>query len=128
MGERGIHGKQDTGVVGCDKVILSAYIGEDRGRAVPSRTFWLKEWEEARGILQHIDLEDGSLEFEGFIVRIPPSLLADLTSLNTLIGRDISILRMDSPRTRGDVKLSRDNLSPTRLTWISHRACARDSV
>ena len=96
MGETGIPGKQDTGVVGCDKVISSTYVGEDRGRALPSRTFWLKEWAEARGILQHIDLDEGSITFEGFIVRIPPSLLADLTSLNTLIGRDVSILRMDS--------------------------------
>ena len=97
VGETGIHGKQSTGVVDCDKVHSSAYMGEDRSRALPSRTFWLKEWEEARGILQHIDLNEGSITFEGFIVRIPPSLSADVTSLNTLIGLDVSILRTDSP-------------------------------
>lgn len=88
--------KHTTGVVGYEKVHSGARDGEDRSRALPFRTYWLKEWEEARGILKHIDANEGSFTFEGFMVRIPPSLLDDLPSLHSLIGQEISLLRTDS--------------------------------
>jgi hypothetical protein len=89
--------KQSTGVVGNDTVHSDARDGEDRSRALPSRTYWLRDWEEARGILKHIDLNEGSLTFQGFIVRIPTSLSADLPNIQSLIGQEVSILRTDSP-------------------------------
>lgn len=46
--------------------------------------------------LQHIDVKEGSFTFEGFMVRIPPSLLDDLPSLHSLIGQEVSLLRTDS--------------------------------
>ena len=98
VGERGIHENQSTGVVGWDKVPSSAHIGENRSKLLPSRTYRLKEWEEARGTLTHIDFNEGSLTFEGFIIRIPPSLIADLPSLNILIDQNVSILRTDSTK------------------------------
>ena len=96
VGETSVQCKQGSGADGCDKINFSDHIGEDRNRALPSLTFWLKEWEEARGILQHIDINESSLTFQGFIVRIPLNLSSDLTSLKSLIGQDISILRTDS--------------------------------
>ena len=88
--------KQSTDIVGHDEIHSSAQIGEEGRIAIPSRTVWLNEWQEARGILNHIDINKGSITFEGFIVRIPPSLLADLPSLYPLIGQDVSLLRTDS--------------------------------
>lgn len=88
--------KHSTGVVGYDKVHSGARNGENRSRALPSRTYWLKEWEEARGTLQHIDVKEGRIMFEGFIVRIPPRFSAHMTSLHSLIGQEVSLLRTDS--------------------------------
>ncbi len=96
VGEISIHGKQRSGVIGCDRAHSNAHIEEDRSTVFPSRIYWLKEWQEARGKLQHIDLTEGSLTFQGFIVRIPASLSADLANIQSHIGQDISILRTDS--------------------------------
>ena len=89
-------GKQGSGVIGCDKVRSSAHIDKERSRARIPRIFYLREWNEARGVLRRINLEEGDLEFEGFIVRIPPHLLAPLSCLSTLIGEKVSIIRTDS--------------------------------
>jgi hypothetical protein len=88
--------KHSTGVVGFDNGHPDARDGEKWSRALPSRTYWLKEWEEARGTLQHIDVKEGSITFEGFIVRIPPSFSVHMTSLHSLIGQEVSLLRTDS--------------------------------
>ena len=97
MGETGVDGKQGSGVICCDRILSGDYMEEDRGRELPLRTYWLKEWQEARGILQHIDFNEGSLTFQGFIVRVPASLSVDLTNIKSLFGQEVSILRTDSP-------------------------------
>ncbi len=88
--------KQGSRNIGIDKTHPTASRGEARSTASPPRTFWLKEWQEARGILQHVDLAEGNLTFEGFIVRIPPRLLEPMSCLPSLIGEKISIIRTDS--------------------------------
>ncbi|MCW3988826.1 MAG: hypothetical protein NWE88_01975 [Candidatus Bathyarchaeota archaeon] len=89
--------KHDSGFVGKEKVHSSAHLKEAESKASPPRTFWLQPWEEVRGTLHHVDLTEGTLQFEGFTVQIPLSLSADLASLNSLIDRKVSILRADSP-------------------------------
>ena len=89
--------KQSTGVVGYDTVHSDARDGEDRSRELPLPTYWLKEWQEARGILQHIDINESSLTFQGFIVRVPASLSVNLTNIKSLFGQEVSILRTGSP-------------------------------
>jgi len=59
--------------------------------------YYLREWNEAKGGLRHVDLQEGRLTFDGFIVIIPPRLLVGLSSLHDLIGRQVSILRSESP-------------------------------
>jgi hypothetical protein len=71
-------------------------IGDEGGEAQFPPLFYLHEWAEARGILQHIDLQEGILTFEGFFVRIPSSLSARLSGLHALIGQNVSIIRTDS--------------------------------
>ena len=87
--------KQSKGVAHYDKVHSPAKSCEEKNRSqLP--IFHLREWNEARGVLRRINLEDGSIAFEGFIVRMPPSLLALLFCLHDSVGQKISILRTDS--------------------------------
>jgi hypothetical protein len=67
-------------------------IGDEGGEAQFPPLFYLHEWAEARGILQHIDLQEGILTFEGFFVRIPSSLSVRLSGLHALIGQNVSII------------------------------------
>lgn len=71
---------------------------DEGGEVIFLPSYYLREWEEARGTLQRINLQEGSLTFEGFIVRIPPSLLARLSGLHALIGQNVSIIRTDSSK------------------------------
>ena len=95
MREQSKTGKQSKGVPHCDEVHSPAQICEVWSRTRP-RIFYLGEWEEARGVLRNINLEDGSLEFEGFIVRMLPRLLSPLSWLHTMIGKKVGIIRTDS--------------------------------
>ncbi len=113
--------KHSTGVVGYERVLSGARDGENRSRSLASRTYWLKEWEEAQGTLKHIDVKKGTITFEGFIVRIPPSFVAHMTSLHSLIGQKVSLLRTDSAyiiltsacalRTTKTIKLNQTRLN-----------------
>jgi len=112
--------KQDSRNVGIDKTHPTASRGEARSTASPPRTFWLKEWQEAQGILQHVDLAEGRLNFEGFNLRFPPHLSAELTHLETLIGRDVRILRTESP-SRIIARCARSQMvsqSESSYTWL----------
>lgn len=91
-------GKQSKDVVHCDKAHSLAQSCEERGTAQLHLIFYLREWNEAKGVLRSIDLEDGNLVFEGFTVRVSPSLSAPLSCLHDLIGQEVSIIRTDSIR------------------------------
>ena len=88
--------KQSKGVANSDKAHSPAQTCEERSRARLPLIFNLGEWDEARGVLRRINLEDGSLAFEGFIIRMPPSLSAQLSCLHDSIGEKVSIIRTDS--------------------------------
>ena len=59
-------------------------------------SYYLGEWEEATGTLQHINPQEGSLTFQKFIVQIPSNLSAQLSDIPSLIGQNVSVLRTDS--------------------------------
>ena len=71
-------------------------IGDERGEAQFLPSYYLREWEEAKGTLRNINLNEGSITFEGFFVRIPSSLSVRLSGLHALIGQNVSIIRTDS--------------------------------
>jgi hypothetical protein len=58
--------------------------------------YYLKEWEEARGTLKHINHQEGSLTFQRFIVQLPSNFSAQLSDLQSLIDQNVSVLRTDS--------------------------------
>ena len=89
-------GKHSKGVAHCDKTHSPAQSCDGRSSARHPRIFYLLEWQEARGVLRSIDIVDGGLGFEGFIVRIPPRLLEPLSCLHALIGEKVRIIRTDS--------------------------------
>ena len=116
--------KHSTGVVCCGKVHSGARDGEDRSRALPSLIYWLKEWEEAQGILKHIDINKSSLTFQGFIVRVPASLSADIANLKSLIAR----ARENKARTFEGCRLLCFSYSiRTCLDWFNDAAIRRSS-